>query len=75
MPGEQEAVLCSIELHTNRVIMSPNYQMALVKKKLCSLPQGRKAKQRKTVISAKSQRGVSLFNKTSGSKSRGNLFR
>lgn len=52
MPGEQEAILCSIELHTNRVITSPNYQMALVKKKLRRLPRGRNAKQRQTVISS-----------------------
>lgn len=63
MPGEQEAVLCSIELHTNGVIMSPNYPMALVKKKPCSLPQGRKKKtQRKTAISAKKpERSVSIL--------------
>lgn len=33
MPRELEVILRSIELHTNGVIMSPNYQMALVKKK------------------------------------------
>lgn len=32
--------------------MRPNYQMALVKKKPCSLPQGQNAKQRQTVVSA-----------------------
>lgn len=52
MPREPEALLRSIELHTNRVIMSPNYQMALVKKKPRSLPRGRNAKQGQTVISS-----------------------
>lgn len=32
--------------------MRPNYQMALVRKKPCSLPQGQNAKQRQTVVSA-----------------------
>ncbi len=32
--------------------MRPNYQMALVKKKPCSLPRGRNAKQKQTVVSA-----------------------
>lgn len=51
MPGEQKkAPLCSIELHTNGLIMTPNYQMALVKKKPRSLPGGGNAKQRQQLL-------------------------
>lgn len=52
MMGELEAILCSIELHTNGLIMTPNYQMALVKKEPPSLPWGLNAKQGQTVISS-----------------------
>lgn len=52
MPRELGAILRSIELHTNRVIMSPNYQMALVKKEPRSLARGLNAKQGQTVISS-----------------------
>lgn len=48
--GNTEAPLCSIALHTNGLIMTPNYQMALVKKKPCSLPRGPNAKQRQQLL-------------------------
>lgn len=48
--GTKKAPLCSIELHTNGLIMTPNYQMALVKKKPRSLPRGGNAKQRQQLL-------------------------